>query len=1309
MDDVSGRTSGKPKEGGRDLARERHRQSRALAERYNAEGRREDLDEAVRLARQAVSAAPRNSPDRAEYLAGLAKTLRGCHALTGDAAVLAEVIDRFGEAAAAAAADRAEQGRHLSDLAGALRERYRRTADAGSLASSLEAGRRAVAMVPPGHDARAMCLGHLAFALRSEFERTGDVTVLEEAARATREAVAESAGSAGITHGLMLMALCSVQFVRGQFASDRAALSEAIDAGRQAMRELPAASPHQAQATGALIDALRTYSRHGGGPEALDEALGLCRRLEAATPAASADRGWVLYSLGDCLWDKFAQTGDRGCLTEAERALLEASAVPSDRRTRALIMPALGRVWRRRAHLTNDRGALDHAIAALREAAAGGPDGSVGQGADLARLGDALLERYRVGGDPEDLEEAIQVLRQAVAVIPTGSADQCVALCYLSQALLKHGQRAGDRAVLGEAVTAARQAVAGMPDGYADAGLLLSTLGNALQYLSMGPGGLDVRDEAIEVLSQAVAATPEGHPDHPTRVSALAGASLVRARLTDLDDAPGLPDDATRLARRALARMPAEHSDRPLLLLALAAALRQRSHDSAGPAALDEAITLTRQAAAAIPAAHVQHANTLIQLAQALDERFRLTGDPADRDEAITAVRGALAATPAGHGERSMLLQQLSLLLGATDEALSTAREAVAAAPPGSALWEQAMHGLAVLLGARLDEIETRGLRPHGSPASPEGGASRSRPVEAEVRIRDEAVAVNRALASSPAVSPVGRMLASLSVGGMILGVDDRAAADAFSAAVELLPQVAARALRRAEAEGQLAQYASVASEAAAGLVRAGDPERAVAVLEMGRGVLLSRVLESRGDLTGLREQAPLLADRFDYLCVSLSDGAAAFPQNRFEWLKSRLSGGYGTAAEEAASLEDARAMRERHQHAAELQDLIASIRSLPGRESFLIPSAAAELVRQAGEGPLAFVYASRLGCGALAVTASGVQAISLPLSQAETVQLILDYHQALSAALDPEESGQAAEAQITTILGRLWDNVTGPVLEAVGLTRTPAQDEPWPRIWWIPVGPLALLPLHAAGHHHADSGKPAARTVMDRAVSSYAPTIRALGHAREQRARNRSSARPPSGLAIAMAVTPGQSELPATEWEAVEFKQRIPGARILRNEQATRDAVLTGLQRASWAHFGCHAEARPDDPSASRLLVSDYEENPLTVLDISRLHLPSAELAYLSACTTAAPGTRIPDEAIHLASAFLLAGYPQVIATLGPVRDQVSEDIAWDVYVRLSSGKDRAPDATGAARALHAATRRQRGLHIGMPSLWSLHIHAGA
>jgi CHAT domain-containing protein len=110
-----------------------------------------------------------------------------------------------------------------------------------------------------------------------------------------------------------------------------------------------------------------------------------------------------------------------------------------------------------------------------------------------------------------------------------------------------------------------------------------------------------------------------------------------------------------------------------------------------------------------------------------------------------------------------------------------------------------------------------------------------------------------------------------------------------------------------------------------------------------------------------------------------------------------------------------------------------------------------------------------------------------------------------------------------------------------------------------------------------------------------------------------------------------------------------------------------------------------------------------LTVVDVARLRLDDADLAFLSACSTAMPGARRSDEAIHLASAFQLAGYRHVIATLWPINDGIAVGVADDIYAALIAADDP-------AAAVHATAHRlRRRWGWQMPSVWASHVHVGA
>nr|WP_230569534.1 CHAT domain-containing protein [Saccharothrix luteola] len=165
----------------------------------------------------------------------------------------------------------------------------------------------------------------------------------------------------------------------------------------------------------------------------------------------------------------------------------------------------------------------------------------------------------------------------------------------------------------------------------------------------------------------------------------------------------------------------------------------------------------------------------------------------------------------------------------------------------------------------------------------------------------------------------------------------------------------------------------------------------------------------------------------------------------------------------------------------------------------------------------------------------------------------------------------------------------------------------------------MSLLPLHAAGHR----GRPG---MLDRAVSSYTPTLRALAHTHR---------RPPAStrrqLVVALSSTPGLPPLPATVAEADAFADDAPDRLVLLDEDATAARVLTALTTSTWTHFACHADTDPTAPSHGGLHLHDGR---LPIGRITRLRLDRAELAYLSACSTARTSLWHADEAIHLVSA---------------------------------------------------------------------------
>jgi hypothetical protein len=319
-----------------------------------------------------------------------------------------------------------------------------------------------------------------------------------------------------------------------------------------------------------------------------------------------------------------------------------------------------------------------------------------------------------------------------------------------------------------------------------------------------------------------------------------------------------------------------------------------------------------------------------------------------------------------------------------------------------------------------------------------------------------------------------------------------------------------------------------------------------------------------------------------------------------------------------------------------------------------------------------------------------------------------------LAAAADDDAADAAwpeLEDAFHTTARWLWDVLAQPVLEQLGLTGNPgtaagAGDlQQALRIWWVPTGELARFPVHAAGYHGMPDS--AARSVCGRAVSSYATSLTSL----RQAITSQAPEHPPDGavpgtLAVAMPHTRAlgpAGDLPCAMAEMKAVVRHFPMAVTLAGAAATRAAALAAIRNASIAHFGCHAMIVPADPSRGRLLVHDGAI-PITELQV----LPAWRrgLAFLSACDTASSRGDIPDEFVHLASAFQVIGFEHVIGTAWQVPDDITLAVTEGFYAAVwdpQSGRNADP-----AAALNASVAAALAADPLNPFPWA-YVHYGA
>jgi CHAT domain-containing protein len=199
------------------------------------------------------------------------------------------------------------------------------------------------------------------------------------------------------------------------------------------------------------------------------------------------------------------------------------------------------------------------------------------------------------------------------------------------------------------------------------------------------------------------------------------------------------------------------------------------------------------------------------------------------------------------------------------------------------------------------------------------------------------------------------------------------------------------------------------------------------------------------------------------------------------------------------------------------------------------------------------------------------------------------------------------------------------------------------------------------------------------------------------------------------MPLTPNQCPLPFATHEVNAIDHILPTSikRVLLH-CPDKARVLEIIRQCSVVHFACHGEADPD-PLKTKFLFSDWENDPLSVDDIMRTNLKEAELAYISACHTAINrNLLLLDEAIHIAGAFHLAGFPTVIGTMWQISDMNSPTVAEGIY-RAMLSKNKL-DVRKAGHVLHFVTRKIRdesqikrgSRRLDDPMTWAPYIHIG-
>ncbi|KAK0731979.1 CHAT domain-containing protein [Lasiosphaeris hirsuta] len=359
------------------------------------------------------------------------------------------------------------------------------------------------------------------------------------------------------------------------------------------------------------------------------------------------------------------------------------------------------------------------------------------------------------------------------------------------------------------------------------------------------------------------------------------------------------------------------------------------------------------------------------------------------------------------------------------------------------------------------------------------------------------------------------------------------------------------------------------------------------------------------------------------------------------------------------------------------------------------------EIRQAASRGPIVIINTSPLRCDAILIEYEGIRSVPLPNLRLDVIEARVGQFRSLQSSRASAEASSRVAQEMFQILEWLWVTTAGPVLDHLGF-RQEIRNTAWPRLWWMPTGALSQLPLHAAGLHRTRPSD----SVIDRAISSYTPSIKALLHTQSLPANP-----DPTGgraLLVSMPKTPGCTPLPKASEEltkVAKLLKPLTSRAPAKLKHPSKPTVLTHLQSCTIFHFTGHSVSDATDPSSSRLLLTDWQTSPLTVRDLAALDRRASppHLAYLSACSTGANAApRLQDEAITLMTACQAAGFRHAVGSLWDVLDGHSVAAARRFYAEL-----RVAGVASVAWAVHVAARGLRGA-TGDPWAWAAFIHMG-
>lgn len=1099
-----------------------------------------------------------------------------------------------------------------------------------------DAPRESSDKTPSSHTAAVVCNIDLAVRLRGEYAKTRNKEYLDEAIRIAREVVRTTQDDdpeKGRQLNLLGAALCD-RHARTRSVAD---LEEGAQAIQKAIDITDESSPEISMYIGNLGGVLYTkYERTGELPY-LEDSIQVTRQAVRQTPDSDTPKLVRLSNLANQLCERFSRTETRADIEEAIQILGQAILLTDDSSpSRGRALHDLSAALDERFLRYGDMSDLEKSAELLHEAIRITPKSDPGHGRYLVTLGIQLHRKYDWTGCLADLDESIDVTREAAGLVMEDEPLYAQLLSSIAGALGERYTTTGAQSDADEAVQSIRRAIdLTLPDD-PDKATYLHNLGTVLANKYWRQRSMETLEEAIRVETDAIRMTPKNHPDQAPFLSNLGWYLYHRHKflgsLADIREAVKFGLESVRL-------FAADHPERPGALNNAAISLAESYFRSGAINELRDSIDFLREAVEKSGRGNPRRMEYLHNLGIQLREKYIKSQVLADLDEAIRVTQESAELSPKGHPRLSSYLSTLGVNLYSRFEhtkepadlerSIQVQRDAVSGIPEAQQLRADQIYQLAVALGSRYV-------------------------ISKQTADIEEAISLHKSIINQPATTMTTILAGKGMLQNYALISDWEQASKVSSAAVHRIRDLISESIEYSDSYSLLREVAGLTSDAAAASLQAGQGElAALHLIEQGRDLLAQSFEVTRASIADLENKHPDLASDLARLRNEVKPSPATethFPDKHLEFSRQ---------------LEASR----RYEASKELRRLMVTIRKKDGFKDFLgVPPEGMMQLAAAEKGPIVAINVSQYRCDAILVEHQGVRCLPLPDLKSEEVEMRAN-------------QGNLGKPEV---LRWLWDVIGHPVLDALGFKESPTKR--WPHVWWVLTGLLTKFPVHAAGYHSRGSSD----TVVDRVVSSYSSSIKAIVHGRR---RPRKPTTPSQALLISMEHTSDNSSLPfaAKEVELVHGLCSEMGIDPIQIRGCRQD-VLSHLPQCQIFHFAGHGYTDPKNPSESHLLLeNDDQDRKLTVANLLELNIRERPpfLAYLSACGTGQmKDARSFDESIHLISACQLVGFRHVIGTLWEVNDESCMDIARITYDAIQRSE---MDDDSVCWGLHTATRELR------------------